>query len=149
RRGALMAAVFLSYDHEDVARAGPIASALERAGHSVWWDRHIRGGAEYNSEIEGAVEQADVVVVLWSEKSVASAWVRDEAAEGRDCGKLVPVTLDSTKPPMGFRQYQTIPISEWGGRKPPQQIAEVLHAIETIVGLAPAPQPAASHAAPQ
>jgi adenylate cyclase len=144
-----MAAVFLSYDHEDASRAGPIASALEKAGHSVWWDRHIHGGAEYNSEIEGAVERADVVVVLWSEKSVRSAWVRDEAAEGRDRGKLVPVTLDSTKPPMGFRQYQTIPLSEWRGRKPPQQIAELLHAIETIDGSAPARESAAAHVAPQ
>jgi tetratricopeptide (TPR) repeat protein len=144
-----MAGVFLSYDHEDAARAGPIASALEKAGHSVWWDRHIHGGAEYNSEIEGAVERADVVVVLWSQKSVHSAWVRDEAAEGRDRGKLVPVTLDSTKPPMGFRQYQTIPLSEWRGRKPPQQIAELLHAVETIVGLGPTVNSAAAHVAPQ
>src|SRR5438105_5820435 len=83
-RGLLMASVFLSYDHEDAERAAPIAAALEKAGHSVWWDRHIHGGAEYNSEIENAVERADVVVVLWSERSVRSAWVRDEAAEGRD-----------------------------------------------------------------
>ena len=107
-----MGHVFLSYDHDDRARAAPIAAAIEKAGHSVWWDERIAAGAEYNSEIEGAVERADAVVVLWSERSVRSAWVRDEAAEGRDRGKLVPATIDGTKPPMGFRQYQTIDLSK-------------------------------------
>ena len=107
-----MARVFLSYDHDDRARAAPIAAAIEKAGHSVWWDDRIAAGAEYNSEIEGAVKRADAVVVLWSERSVRSTWVRDEAAEGRDRGKLVPVTIDGAKPPMGFRQYQTIDLSK-------------------------------------
>jgi tetratricopeptide (TPR) repeat protein len=134
-----MAKVFLSYDHEDIERAASIAAALENAGHSVWWDRQIHGGAEYNSEIEGAVAAADVVVVLWTERSVRSAWVRDEAAEGRDLGKLVPVALDGAKPPMGFRQFQTIRAPELRGRKRPAQIDELLHAIQKIAGSATSP----------
>ncbi|MEP6905923.1 MAG: hypothetical protein ABI875_07540, partial [Gemmatimonadales bacterium] len=47
---------------------------------------------------------------------VRSAWVRDEAATGRDTGRLVPVTLDGSQPPLGFRQYQTIDLSKWSGR---------------------------------
>jgi tetratricopeptide (TPR) repeat protein len=146
-----MASVFLSYDHEDMERAAPIAAALENAGHTVWWDRQIHGGAEYNSEIEGAVAAADVVVVLWTERSVRSAWVRDEAAEGRDRGKLVPLAIDGTKPPMGFRQYQTIRLPEWRGRKQPPQIAELLHAINKVALSAPPEKPpvAPSVAQPQ
>lgn len=127
-----MASVFLSYDHEDVAQAASIAAALEDAGHSVWWDRQIHGGAEYNDAIETAVERADAVVVLWSERSVKSAWVRDEAAEGRDAGKLIPISLDSAKPPMGFRQYQTIRLARPKSRKASPAIADVLRAIETL-----------------
>src|SRR5688572_27759398 len=108
RWGLPMASVFLSYDREDATRARSIAQALEKAGHSVWWDRHIKGGAQYAKEIEQALAAADAVVVLWSERSVESAWVRDEAAAGRDSGRLVPVRLDATSPPLGFRQYQTI-----------------------------------------
>jgi tetratricopeptide (TPR) repeat protein len=128
-----MASVFLSYDHEDAALAAPIASALEKAGHSIWWDRQIHGGAEYNTAIEGAVERADVVVVLWSERSVKSAWVRDEAAEGRDRGKLVPIAVDGAKPPMGFRQYQTISLSSRRGTGR-RDLAPLLHAIEALAG---------------
>jgi len=137
-----MASVFLSYDHEDVRHAATIASVLEKAGHSVWWDRHIHGGAEYQTEIESAVEQADAVIVLWSERSVKSAWVRDEAAEGRDQGKLVPVLLDSVKPPMGFRQYQTIDLSDRRRAAGATQLDELLRAVSKISsGAAPAQSP--------
>ena len=127
-----MARVFLSYDHEDEEHAMSIMSALEKAGHSVWWDRHISGGAQYNSEIENAVSNADAVVVLWSERSVQSAWVRDEAAEGRDGGKLVPVKLDNAKPPMGFRQFQTIDFSRTGRGKRAGKLNELFAAVEKL-----------------
>lgn len=135
-----MASVFLSYDHDDANRAASVAAALEKAGHSVWWDRHIHGGAEYNSEIESAVERAHAVVVLWSKRSVRSAWVRDEAAEGRDQGKLIPVRLDSVKPPMGFRQFQTIDLTAWTGKRRSSAAAELLRAIEALGK--PVPNPA-------
>lgn len=127
-----MASVFLSYDHEDYARAAPIAAVLEAHGHMVWWDRQIHGGAEYNSEIELAVARSDAVIVLWSEKSVRSAWVRDEAAEGRDAGKLVPVLIGAVKPPMGFRQYQTIDLAAWNGSKRIPRLPDLLHAIDEV-----------------
>lgn len=124
-----MTSVFLSYDHGDAPRAAAIASALEKAGHSVWWDRHIRGGAEFQSEIEKAVDEADAVVVLWSGRSIKSTWVRDEAAEGRDQGKLIPVLLEPVKPPMGFRQYQTIDLSDRRRASWPAQVDALLHAV--------------------
>jgi hypothetical protein len=136
-----LASVFLSYDHEDLARASPIALALEANGHSVWWDRHLHGGAEYNSEIESAVERADAVVVLWSAKSIRSAWVRDEAGEGRDRGRLVPVLIEPVKPPMGFRQYQAIDLSGWSGGRRIPQLAELLLAVDRIAGGPASPGP--------
>jgi hypothetical protein len=141
-----MASVFLSYDHEDSARAAPLAAALETSGHSVWWDRQIHGGAEYNSAIEDAVERSDAVIVLWSQKSVRSAWVRDEAAEGRDAGKLVPVLIDAVKPPMGFRQYQTIDLAGWSGGKRIPRLADILQAIDKLSIAAPAVETHATQA---
>ena len=103
-----MSSVFLSYDRENISRVRSIASVLEKAGHSVWWDQHITCGTQYSREIEQALGRADAIVVMWSEQSVDSAWVRDEAAAGRDSGRLVPVRLDQVEPPLGFRQFQTI-----------------------------------------
>ena len=112
-----MAGVFLSYDRDDTAKARPVASALEKAGHSVWWDLHVRGGAQFSKVIEEALKAADAVVVLWSRNSIESPWVRDEAGAGRDRGILIPVSLDGAEPPLGFRQFQTIDLSAWKGRK--------------------------------
>jgi len=124
-----MASVFLSYDREDAATAGAVARALEKAGHSVWWDRQIAGGSEYSREIEQALRDAEAVVVLWSAKSVQSPWVRDEAASGRDRGRLVPVRLDATDPPLGFRQYQTVDLRR--GRIGKAQQQALFHAVAT------------------
>ena len=111
-----MASLFLSYSREDVRRVEPLAAALEGLGHKVWWDRHLSGGEEFVDAIEQALESADVVIACWTERSIRSAWVRDEAGSGRDRGRLVPVTLDGSKPPLGFRQYHTIDLSRWSRR---------------------------------
>lgn len=106
-----MASIFLSYAHEDYQRAAKIAPALEEAGHNVWWDRRIHAGSRFSAEIDRALKSADLVVVLWSRVSVESAWVHDEAAAGRDTGRLVPVLIERVELPLGFRQYQTIDLS--------------------------------------
>ena len=136
-----MASVFLSYDRDDVAKARSIALALEKAGHQVWWDQHIKGGAQYSKEIEAALKAADAVVVLWSAHSVDSAWVRDEAAAGRDSGRLVPVMIDDTEPPLGFRQYQAIGLSAWKGRGKSAAFDQLLGSINALGNASPAAQP--------
>jgi adenylate cyclase len=108
-----MARVFLSYARDDLSKAQKLASALTEAGHEIWWDFHVQGGSRFSSEIDRALKNAEVVVVLWTPASVKSAWVQDEAGEGRDSGRLVPVALDSTKPPLGFRQFQCVNLSAW------------------------------------
>jgi TIR domain len=129
-----MASVFLSYDRDDSERARHFAHALEKAGHQVWWDLHVRSGAQFSKVIEEALKAADVVVVLWSQYAIDSAWVRDEAAAGRDTNRLVPVTIDGTEPPLGFRQFQTIDLSRWRGRGSPVQLRTLLSDINSTVG---------------
>ena len=111
-----MASVFLSYSREDAARIEPLAAALEREGHKVWWDRRISAGQQFSDEIEQALASADIVIVCWTANSIRSAWVRDEAGAGRDSGRLLPIRLDNSEPPLGFRQYQTINLADWRGR---------------------------------
>jgi len=124
-----MASVFLSYARQDAARVRSIAAALERADHTVWWDEQIPGGDQYADAIERALEAADTVVVVWTAASVKSAWVRDEAAAGRDRHRLVPIMLDGTQPPLGFRQFQTIDLSKWGGGAGAKDLDQLKQAI--------------------
>ena len=143
-----MTGVFLSYARDDTPKARQIAAALEKAGHSVWWDLHVRGGSQFSKVIEEALKAADVVVVLWSERSVESPWVRDEAATGRDRGRLVPVAIDKTEPPLGFRQFQTIDISAWKGRGTVPCLPEILHSIDGALGEEGKKRPRAAPGAP-
>lgn len=136
-----MAGLFLSYAREDADRAKALAKALEAAGHEVWWDRHIRGGSQFAGAIEQALTNAQAVLVLWSKASVHSPWVRDEASEGRDTDRLVPVVLDDSRPPIGFRQFQSIDFSGWSGKGTPKQFAGLLNAIADKASSADDAQP--------
>ena len=129
-----MARVFLSYAREDVETARKLAGLLSDSGQTVWWDRHVHGGANFSIEIDRELKNAEIVMVLWSPASIASAWVQDEAAEGRDSGRLVPTILDSIKPPLGFRQLQCIDLSEWKKTGKSEPINELLSAISKMAG---------------
>ncbi len=133
--------LFLSYAHEDQARARRLSAALQKAGYTVWWDALIEGGTRYAKSIDDALQSADAVLVLWSETSIESDWVRDEAAQGRDRHRLVPISLDGTAPPLGFRQIQMIDLSHWRGRVDAPQIDAVRRAIAAALGQEPRPRP--------
>ena len=108
-----MSDLFISYARDDSVIVGRLTSALRDAGHQLWWDQHLVGGAEYAREIEDALDRSAKVLVLWSANAAQSPWVRDEAAAARDAGKLVPITIDGTSPPIGFRQFHTLSLVEW------------------------------------
>jgi tetratricopeptide (TPR) repeat protein len=139
-----MAKVFLSYSRKDEAKARRFAEWLEREGHDVWRDEDdIRGGASFSSEIEKALKDSDAVLVLWSVHSVQSMWVRDEAGYARDASKLIPLSLDGTEAPLGFRQLQAIGLSQAKGRREPASADRIRRAIEQVAEV-PSPVAAAS-----
>ena len=125
-----MADVFLSYSRRDLRRAKPIIRALEAAGLSVWWDRRLVGGSEFSKEIRDELDSAKAVVALWSTRSVDSPWVLDEAARGRDSGRLIPVIIEGS-PPLGFGQIHTIDFS----RRHARSLDELVDAVRTKMGL--------------
>lgn len=133
--------VFLSYSHTDQARVRMLADALEQAGIHVWWDTLIEGGAEFAKSVEVALERCDAVIVAWSRVSVESNWVRDEASQGRDLRKLVPVSLDGTMPPLGFRQFLSVDLNHWHGEVDAPPIAAIVRGIDAVLGRAPAALP--------
>ncbi|HET9811158.1 MAG TPA: TIR domain-containing protein [Sphingomicrobium sp.] len=133
-----MARIFLSYARDDVDAARQLAEGIGGAGHDVWWDRHLHGGSRFASEIDRELKSSDAVVVLWTPSSIESAWVQDEAAEGRDTGRLVPVTLGAVKPPLGFRQFHTVDLGSSIDKQRPDAIDDLLAAIAQTCGPASA-----------
>ena len=98
--------IFISYSRVDRERVDYIAKALEAEGYSVWWDRDIRAGEEFDHVIDKAIKQAKAIVVVWSKDSVRSNWVKEEAEDGVEENKLVPAMIDEVVIPRGFRRIQ-------------------------------------------
>lgn len=137
-----MADVFISYARVDQRKAESIAGRLVAAGHSVWWDRNIKGGSAFASDIERELHAARVVVVLWSKTACGSDWVKDEAAFGRERHVLIPVSLDGVEQPLGFRQYQAIDFSRWHGEEDHESVHALLTAVaEKLSAPPPPPRP--------
>lgn len=131
------AAVFVSYSRADQKRALPVIKLLEGAGFRVWWDGLLEGGDSYLPTTEAALTSADAVVVLWSATSVNSNWVRDEAMSGRERHCLVPLSIDGSEPPLGFRQFQVIDVAKWRGRQSGPDAERILRAVRMQVAHTP------------
>lgn len=136
--------LFLSYTRAEIDIAGKLRDILEANGFEVWWDQLLEGGETYLRTTEAALEGADSVVVLWSKTAVDSAWVRDEAQRGRERGCLVPVTLDGTMSPLGFRQIQLLDMSAWTGKADAPEIGRLLTAIRNQIAANAGKEPPAS-----
>jgi adenylate cyclase len=113
-----MARLFISYAREDRDAAQGLAHALEEAGFYVWWDRQIPGGTDFTQVITENLAAARLVLVLWSENAVQSAFVRDESARALREGKLLPVRIDEVDPP--WDSVRSIPWTCWTGTGMPR-----------------------------
>ncbi|MEM9384281.1 MAG: SUMF1/EgtB/PvdO family nonheme iron enzyme [Pseudomonadota bacterium] len=132
--------VFISYAREDFSRVEPVIRMLGEQGWVLWWDqKNLPLGQRNDRVIEQALDQSSCVVVFWSADSVRSDWVRDEADEGKEAGKLIPVLLDAIKPPLGFRGRNFIDLSS----NDPEASARLVAAIRAF---APAKRPRAQRA---
>jgi len=126
--------IFVSYASADRDRARAVAQALTDQGWSVWWDRTIPPGRQFDEVIEEALDSARCVVVLWSKASVASQWVKTEAAEAMRRKILVPVLIEDIKIPLEFRRLQAADLSTWTGGTTHEEAQKFFASIATNVG---------------
>lgn len=112
-----MAQLFLSYSRADRAKAARVAAALEDEGRSLWWDRQLASGEDYATVIEREIEAAQCVVVAWSGTARDSLWVRAEANEALDQGKLVQINFDGAKLPLPFTMLHWLDFRHWRGSR--------------------------------
>jgi formylglycine-generating enzyme required for sulfatase activity len=139
--------IFISYAREDLGRAKQLAEALKAQGWSVFWDQTIPAGKSWHEMIDAALHKARCVIVTWSEASIQSSWVREEAEEGRERKILVPVLFAEVKPPIGFRSIQAASLVNWDGRPTAEEFQQLVSAVANILG--PPKQPAAPRPPPQ
>jgi TIR domain len=116
-------------------------------GLSVFWDVKLSAGQTYRDVLSKELAESKCVVVAWSKQSVNSRWVIDEAERGLELERLVPITIDETLPPLGFRQIHAGRLVGWRGDiSDPQFIALVSSILDCTdkVGVPHVSQPAVS-----
>ena len=110
-----MSGIFLSYSRVDRPIAQTIAEALQAEGFKVWWDKVLRAGQTYDEVTEDMLRNSTVVVVLWSETSVKSKWVRAEATLGQRSAELIPAMIADVDRPIMFELTQSADLINWNG----------------------------------
>jgi hypothetical protein len=110
-----MPSVFISYAHEDRPVVSHLAKGLKDAGFEVWWDDNLEAGQRFRTSIQDQLMKADVIIVVWSERSVQSQWVIAEAARRSGEGILLPLRIDSAPLPLGLSEIHTLDLADWGG----------------------------------
>lgn len=127
--------IFISYSRRDRDRVNFMAKALEADGYSVWWDRDLRAGEEFDNVIDKHIKQSKVIVVVWSDTSIKSNWVKEEAEDGVLDNKLVPALIDEVVIPRGFRRIQAAELQDSNADPTKSKNwAVFLESIRTIAG---------------
>jgi hypothetical protein len=113
-----VADIFISYSTNDRPDAAQLAAFLQEQGYSVWWDRELAAGQQFNDKVAQALADCRVAIVIWTNSSIKSRWVLGEAETAAGADKLVPVRADGLSErelPVGFRALHTIPSSDRAG----------------------------------
>src|SRR3954451_11635515 len=112
-----MADVFLSYGRSTRSRVEQISGAMEASGYNLWWDKALNASDDYAMVIEAELDAAGCVVVAWSAQARQSLWVRAEANEALDSGKLVQINLDGSRLPLPFSVLHFLDFARWRGER--------------------------------
>jgi hypothetical protein len=123
------ASVFFSYSHEDEAQRDRLEkhlALLRREGLiETWYDRRILPGDDFAQEIDGAINRADIILLLVSASFIASEYcysiemARAMERHGEGSAVVIPVILRPchwTPAPFGKLQglpKDAKPISQW------------------------------------
>ena len=124
-----MTDVFISYKREDKAFAEALARRLAAGGLNVWWDIDLLPGDRFADEIMKVIGHAAATVVLWSQRSATSAFVRAEARAALEQSKLIPARLDEVVPPLPFNDLHTLDLSGWDGSESDPRLKTLLEAV--------------------
>ncbi len=92
-----MSDIFISYTSADRDKAKILAIAFAEKGWSVFWDQHIGIREQFTDVLQSELDSAKCIIVLWSQESVKSHWVKEEALVGAQRKVLYPVFLQMIK----------------------------------------------------
>ena len=104
---------FLSYSRVNTDFAKKLARELKAEGFDVWLDQlDIPLGARWDVELEKALAESEIFMIIMTPDSIASENVRDEIGYAIDTGKrFLPIMLETCNVPLRLRRFQYVDFS--------------------------------------
>jgi hypothetical protein len=101
---------FISYSRSDAVFALDFARELRLAGYPVWLDQlDIPTGARWDDEVEQALRECEIFLIILTPASVSSENVKDEMGYAIDHRKrIMPVLLKECTIPLRLRRFQYV-----------------------------------------
>lgn len=101
---------FISYSRGDKEFALELARELRSSGFFIWLDQlDIPTGARWDDEVEKALIESEIFMVILTPKSIASNNVKDEIGFAIDSNKrILPVLLENANVPFRLRRFQYV-----------------------------------------
>jgi hypothetical protein len=101
---------FLSYSRVNKDFAIKLAKELKSEGFNVWLDQlDIPAGSRWDREVEKALRECEIFMIILTSASVDSENVLDEIGYAIDSGKrFLPVLLEKCEVPFRLRRFQYV-----------------------------------------
>src|SRR5215207_2599398 len=101
---------FISYSRLNKEFATKLAKGLRAAKYPVWFDQlDIPTGARWDDEVEKALRECNIFMIILTPASIGSENVKDEIGYAIDRGKrILPVLLEECDVPLRLRRFQYV-----------------------------------------
>lgn len=101
---------FISYSRTNKEFALKLALELRSSGFDIWLDQlDIPTGARWDDEVERALEECEIFMVILTPASSMSDNVKDEIGYAIDAGKrILPILLENANVPLRLRRFQYV-----------------------------------------
>jgi hypothetical protein len=102
--------IFISYSSNNRGFALELAQELKASGFRVWFDQlDIPKGSRWDDEIEKALSQCEIFLVILTKQSIESHNVKDEVGYAIDSNKrILPILLEEVNVPFRLRRFQYV-----------------------------------------
>ncbi len=119
--------IFISYSHGDAPFVDALEEHLNANGIRFWRDKHDATAGPLEKQVDRAIRLNPTVILVLSENSVESDWVKSEARAARELAKelkrdvLCPIALDDSWEKCDWpkrlkeeiMEYHILPFHEW------------------------------------
>ena len=119
--------LFVAYAHEDREIVVRLVEALAQRDWKIYWDEKLAAGqGGWAAILESELQTSFGVIVVWSQHSVKSPAVLNEARIGREHASLCGISIDESTLPAEFDGQWSVDLRGWHGDPSDSRLDRVL-----------------------